>query len=507
MKVKEPKRHGKFNLTKEEYIEKITEIEMALTPVEKEDCRKNFWLFNKLVMEWPDLYEPLHKRVCDFVQDNIFKKNVLLLLPRGTFKSTVVTVSFPLWLLSRDPKMRIMIANATYPMATSFVGQMQRHLQGNDRLKRYYGDMATGSPLWREDKFLVATNKESFSQKEASVTAYGITSNFVGSHFDYAVLDDLVTRENIRSREGLEKPEQFFKDTLDLVDPDKRGHRPIIIIGTTWHYNDLYARIQDKNNPLHNEFATLRLPAHEGEWDTGKLLFPERLSWEALSKQKNKQGTAHFSAQYMLQPVSEEDAVFKSDFKYYDETDIRGLRMNKFIVVDPAISQRKSADYSALVCVGVDHRNTWYILDIWRDRVEPKRLLDQIFIWDTKWKPSKVGIETVAFQKALQYYAYEEMRSRNHYFPIAELKHATATKHERILSLQPRYETGTIIHNATLGLMGELEAELRTVTKEGIKGAHDDMIDALAGINELAHPPKNEGRRRRRNSSSRHYPA
>lgn len=471
-------------------------------PLEYVKCLESFWKFNKFAMAWKDLYDPLHERVCNFVQENIAKRNVMLLLPRGTFKSSVVTVSYPLWMLANNPKSRGLIANATYDLARRFVGQMERVLQGETEFKRIFGDMATGATVWREDQFLVSSNKEAEGSKEASVTAYGLTSNFVGSHFDYAILDDMVNRENVKSKEGLDKPKQFYRDVLDLVDPDENGHRPVIVIGTTWHYNDLYADLM-KNS----EFATLRLPAYEGEWGTGKLLFPTRLTWKALKKQKDKQGSAHFSAQYLLDPVSFEDAAFKMDFRYYEETDIKGLELYKFFTIDPAISEKTSADYSAMICIGVDKKGTWYILDIWRDRVNPKRLIDQIFYWDTKWKPVKVGVETVAFQKTLQFYIYDEMKKRHQYIPIVELKHAERTKLERILALEPRYETGMAFHNKDMGLTEELEMEMRSVTRDGIKGTHDDLVDALASLMEIAFPPKNKEQRLPKKYGSRFYPA
>ena len=246
----------------------------------------------------------------------------------------------------------------------------------------------------------------------------------------------------------------------------------------------------------------LRLPAYEGEWGTGKLLFPKKLGWETLAGNKRQQGAYHFSAQYMLDPIPTENQVFKPPFKTYEETDLRGVDLKKFITVDPAISEEKTADYSAMICVGVDRNNDWYILDIFRERVLPKQLIDQVFFWNEKWKPISVGIETVAFQKALQYFLYDEMKKRNRTVPIMELKSDRA-KDVRIRGLQPRYEMGSVFHpqRSSVPNIEYLEDELRRFDK----GQHDDCIDALASQLELAFPPKSH--EERKHVSRGGYPA
>jgi phage terminase large subunit-like protein len=246
----------------------------------------------------------------------------------------------------------------------------------------------------------------------------------------------------------------------------------------------------------------MKLPAFEGEWNTGKLLFPSRLSWKTLKKLKDQQGSYHFSAQYMLNPVPEESATFRGEFKYYDETDIRGLQLNKFITIDPAVSESKNADFSAMVCVGVDANNDWYLLDIWREQCQPSRLIDQIFFWDTKWKPISVGIETTAFQKTLRYFIYDSMKQKNHFLPLKELTHTDQSKDQRIKGLQPRYETASVFHNKYIPFMDYLEDELKRFPK----GKNDDIVDALASQLELAFPPKSHEERKNHKRGSV-YPA
>lgn len=468
-------------------LDKVKTNAQIIKQAKKSYYSSHFFEFNRdLLAPESKIYEPLHRRVCDFVTQNIEKKKILILLPRGSFKSSIITVGYSLFRIVSNPNDRILIANATYPMATQFLGQIKNHLQRNDAIKDIFGDYSTDADQWREDKIFIGGEK-AYVAKEPTVWAQGATSNVTGSHFNIAILDDLVNDTNIGTKEQIEKIKQYYKQSLDLVDPTIDGHRRVIVIGTTWHWDDLYAWIQDTPE-VFQDFAMLKLPAYEGEWGTGKLLFPTVLNWETLAGNKRQQGNAHFSAQYMLNPIPTEDQVFRPPFRTYEETDIRGIDLKKFITIDPAISEDKSADYSAMICVGVDKNNDWYILDIWRDRVLPKQLIDQIFFWNEKWKPVSVGIETVAFQKSLQYFLYDEMKRRNRTIPLIELKNTNQAKDERIRGLQPRYEMGSVFHpqQTSVRQVVEFEDELQRFPK----GAKDDMIDALASQLELAFPPK-----------------
>jgi predicted phage terminase large subunit-like protein len=490
-------------IDKDIIINKIMETEAALVAAKKEfySQSEHLYEFERDILGWPDIYEPLHRRVCDFITENINTKQLLILLPRGVFKSSLVTVGFSTYTIVTDPKTRIFIGNATYPMATQFLSQIKNQLQRNEPLKRLFGNLAESADSWREDRIYVAREK-SYEQKDPTVWAYGIGGNFVGSHFDMAILDDLVSRENISTKEQIEKVKNAYRDSLDLIDPQPNGHKRVIIIGTCWHWDDLYAWIMQDPN-LRDDFAVLRLPAYEGEFGSGKLLFPTRLSWKVLGELKRKQGSYHFASQYLLDPIPTEDQVFKGPFKTYEETDIRGIDLRRFVTLDPAISEKKDADYSAMVCVGVDKNNTWYILDVWRDKVQPKALIDQIFYWNEKWKPITFGIEVVAFQKALQYFILDEMKKRNNYVPIKELKHADTSKDERIRGLQPRYEVGSILHpqQTTIPAIEYLEDELKRFPR----AKHDDLLDALASQLELVSPPR--AREERSEVARSHYPA
>ena len=156
------------------------------------------------------------------------------------------------------------------------------------------------------------------------------------------------------------------------------------------------------------------------------------------------------------------------------------------MAVDPAISQEKYADYTAMVVVGVDQWGFIHILDITRARLNPNAIIEEIFRLVNRWHLNNVAIETVAYQKTLAYTLREQMRGKNNFFHVTELNPQNRSKDERIKGLQPLYENGKIIHNNHLPNNYFLEDELTRYPR----GKHDDVIDALSYLLDIIYPAR-----------------
>jgi hypothetical protein len=117
-------------------------------------------------------------------------------------------------------------------------------------------------------------------------------------------------------------------------------------------------------------------------------------------------------------------------------------RHNCFVTLDPAVSEGSQADQSVFTINKVDQFNNWWI-KFRSGRMSTRELIDTLFDLDEIYKPILIGVEMNAFQKILRYQIEEEMRKRNHFLPIIELKPDARSKKERIRGLQPRFEYGT----------------------------------------------------------------
>lgn len=462
--------------------------------LKKQYYKSNFYEFSRDILGWKDIYEPLHKPLCNFVTDNISKKQVLIELPRSTFKSSIVTVGYTVWRVVNDPDIRILIVNATYPMVTKFISQIQDHLKKNQKLIEIYGDLSADAEVWNENTIKLKT-EHSYQTKEATVFGYGMQGNLVSAHYDLILLDDIVIWDNVSTNDQIEKTINFYKSCIDLLDPPTPEKvRGLIMIGTPYHYADLYAWIENPDHDVHRYFAIMKKPAFTGSWEEGELIFPARLDWDRLKYLRKIEGPTHFASQYMLVPMLDEDAIFKYDFRYYTEDDLRGMELLTFITVDPAFSTSDSADQTAMVVVSVDAANNWYIRDVLAGRWNPNDFIKEVIAMDQKWKPLSIGIESVAFQKTLSVFLRDEIRRQHRNpLPIKELKPETyrttgmsVKKEYRIQSLEPRYAEGMIYHNKDLRYNIALEDQLRRFPHND----HDDIIDALAYQVEFAYSPR-----------------
>lgn len=211
--------------------------------------------------------------------------------------------------------------------------------------------------------------------------------------------------------------------------------------------------------------------------EDGTLLFPERLSREFLDNAKRTQGSYIFANQYQNEIVPEGNIPFQKPWvKYY--TSIPDKVYN-FAYIDPALSEQEGADYTALVVVSVDEDKNWYIKTANRYRINPTELVDLAFRVCKEQKIMCLGIEEVAYQKALIYMITEEMKRRGQIIPVKGINPGTdRSKEQRILGLVPRFEWGYVYLNK--GLF-DLELEMAQFPR----AKHDDLLDALASIEQV----------------------
>lgn len=135
---------------------------------------------------------------------------------------------------------------------------------------------------------------------------------------------------------------------------------------------------------------------------------------------------------------------------------------------------------------------------IHRAKMNYSEIINLMFDWYLKYQPRRIALETIATQKNIQYMLNNEQKNRGIWLPVEEIKSRTASKESRIEALAPFYEFGRIHHIKESNQLDELEYELLHFPK----GGHDDIIDALATILEIATPPSgkriNRERERRR---------
>lgn len=468
-------------------------------------CKWDLFYLAKYILNYDLMEEDVHGDLCKYVEslytahqdgwvppldktglglDDQFREgntNLLLLMPRGTFKSSVVTVGYTLQVILHDPNIRVLIDSETFSKAKAFLAEVKGHLEGNEQYRAVFKAIHGMYPdegkkkdmLWTDSQLNLACRTR--PRKEPSLSCAGIDVTKNGMHYDLIIFDDLHSETNVTNKDQLDKVKDHWRLSYSLLDPGM----PMIIIGTRWHFDDLYQLILDDHR---EEFNILVRRAIK---EDGTAFFPQRLPLTELDKIKRKQGASHFSKQYMNEPIDDETATFKrKDMIRKDWELVKDMPVNWYLSIDPSYMGQYS-DYAALVVAGMDFQSNMYVRHITRRKMTYSDIINEIFVLYHKYQPTKVILETIGAQKSIMYELTNEMKSRRMWMPIVEVPHRTKSKEERIRALAPFYEFGHIFHIKPCNQLDDLEYELLHFPS----GKHDDVVDALATVLEFASPP------------------
>lgn len=471
-------------------------------------ARYDLYFLDKHVLGYHEMTEEVHGDLCKWVESTLpshpadysppeiiegdglndsyhpGNNNMMILMPRGTFKSSVVTIGFTLQILLNEPNARILIDSETHQKAKAFLSEIKGHLEKNEMYRTYFHAIHGVYPdgvsvkrnkdlLWTNAEIVVASRSRPL--KEPSVMVSGIDKSINGMHYDYIICDDLHSEKNVTNIEQIQQVIDHWKLNYSLLDPGK----VMIIIGTRWDYNDLYQEILDKHREDYNIMIRRAIK------DDGTALFPSRLSLEELAKIKQKQGASHFSNQYMNEPISEEDAAFKrADILYKDWNLVKDIPINWYLLVDPSFEGPYS-DYAGLIVVGMDFQKQLYVRHVLRKKMNFADIIQGVFDLNTMYHPKVIGIKIVGQAKSLMYEFNNEQKRRGVWLPVRELRDNKNSKEDRIKGLAPVYNFHHAFHIKGATQIDELEYEMLHFPK----AKHDDILDAYASVLEIATAP------------------
>ena len=397
-------------------------------------------------------------------------QKVLRLSPRGSAKSTTHTINYPIREIYKDNNIRVVIASNTLEQAKGFLYEIKEHLERNELLKTTFGDLVPievkrgQSKKWTENKIIINRN---YASKDATVSTCGVGGAVLSRRCDLMIMDDILDEENTATVGQREKIKTWFlKVALPVLVPQGK----LIIIGTRWHFADLYSELI-KQAKLYD----INVVAVEKALDGDKSYWPERYTVKWLTKQKNANPDM-FNCSYQNNPTGQHGSIFKLDnMKWYEDVNIKALDI--YFIVDPAISKTDTADYSVINIIGVDNRGFIYTIEIVRDRLTEPELIDLILNKVIQYKPMKIGVESVAYQKGLKQFLDKETRERQLYVNIVELI-PDKDKIRRARVVAGWFEQGLIY------LRRDMHDAIDELTQFP-KAEHDDIVDTFSYIPEM----------------------
>lgn len=443
--------------------------------------------------------------------------NQLCLLPRDHGKSAMVAYRVAWW-ITRDPTVRILYISSTANLAEKQLGFIKSILTSKI-YQRYWPDMIHPEEgkreKWTNSEISVDhPRRKAEAIRDPTVFTGGLTTGLTGLHCDIAVLDDVVVKENAYTEEGREKVRSQYSLLASIEGADAYEW----VVGTRYHPQDLYNDMLtmsveefDANGDMVSEVKLYEIFERQVEDvgdGSGQYLWPRQQrsdgKWYGFDQRILAQKRAkyldktQFRAQYYNDPNDAESAPISRDlFQYYNRGLVQrsngqvlynGRRLNVFAAVDFAYSLRAKADFTAIVVVGVDSENNYYVLDIERFKTDKiKEYFDKILSLHQKWHFRKIRAEVTAAQ-AIIVKELKDNYIRQFGLALSIDEHRPTrhigTKEERMFAaLNPRYENLQVYHYKG-GNCEILEEELVLQNP-----AHDDVKDCLASCFEICVPP------------------
>jgi predicted phage terminase large subunit-like protein len=411
--------------------------------------------------------EPHHRIMVDAIDEAIAKReNIVILMPRGSSKTTWGNTIKLSHHISRNKDVRIGLISNTAKQSNDFSRAIRYTLEANTKQHEVFGNLKSAQK-WTDVEWLRADSRWAGS-KDVTLYSAGAGGAIISKRFDIIICDDILDEENTLTPEAREKVETWFWKTLR---PCLVPGGIIIILGTRWAEDDLYQHLIDPVEKGGKGWKNIIIPAIQVDADGNEFSYwPNYWPLDKLYDERIAMGSALFSCSYQndISGLMTGNVFLKRNYQYFStlpENRSYTIRMG----IDLASSEKERADFTAR-CITAEDNDTgdFYVLSVYRDKRETHHAE---FINDGYMAYPSMGLvicESQAFQSTL---IQEVMRDYPR-IPIEGRKSDT-DKVTRARAVAAKYEAHKVFHHSSLE-GSDFEREQLSFPK-----GHDDMIDAL----------------------------
>lgn len=392
-------------------------------------------------------------------------KRLIINIPPRYMKSIAVSVAWPAWVLGKQPSAKF--------LASSYSDKLSLKHSVDCRLvvqSRWYRRAFPGVQLVKDQneksKFVTTARGHRIA------TSTGGTATGEGG--DFLIVDDPHDPRRAESTVEREKTLEWFDQTFYSRLNDKKNG-VIVVVMQRLHEKDLSGHLLAQGGWEH-----LKVPAvAESKTiidfgsiskvrEPGDILHPAREGTAEIEKTKKALGTYGFAGQYQQEPVPAEGGMIKKPWvSRYRTPPANPIRIVQSW--DTAYKPGQLNDPS--VCTTwAETKLAYYLLDVWRDRVEYPRLKSTVKSLAEKWNPSAVLIEDKASGQSL----IQELRETTR-LPVVAIE-PEGDKLTRMSAQSAKFEAGKVIIPESAPWLPDYERELFTFPL----AEHDDQVDSTS---------------------------
>jgi predicted phage terminase large subunit-like protein len=399
------------------------------------------------------------------------KQNLMILVPPGFMKSTIVSVCAPAWIWIKRPSWRAMFASGNERVSTR--DSLKRRTLIDGRPFR-----STFSPQWTlaadsNQKTLFANTLRGFMQALSS------GQRVTGDRADDLFIDDPQDAATIQSEAERDAVARwYFEGYANRLSNMQTGHRCLIM--QRLHSLDLAGLIQERER---DDWEIVTIPQTWSEsWRTvtsfgwtdprkeeGALAFPARFPQHIVEAERVRLGRSAYAGQHQQEPFDSQGEIFRPDaIQLWPAGTPMPTFKRRILSLDTAFSIKSSADYSVMLELGEFDRGVM-IISCFRARVEYPQLKMAAVHLASAGGISAVLIEDKASGQSL----VQDLRQSTA-LPVLPVK-VDSDKVTRAHVVVPSVEAGRVFAPAGAPWLEAFLNELAAFPK----GAHDDQTDAF----------------------------
>ncbi len=486
----------------------------ALAELTERRARKDLFFLSKYVLaadrlkQGIELLDEHHEALCKDLMRMAYKRfdgmkqGYIVEWPRGTMKSTIVCVAFPIWILLNWPDARILIDSEASTKSLNFMKAIRQHIE-SPLFKEIFGEIYDPKKDWTEERLVVKRTMRGII--EPSVDIGGVEKDKTGYHYDFILFDDITGDTNSRTVEQSQKVIRHAGLYTPLLDT----HGMPVGTCTRWGFSDHGEHVEEQNKDAIKEcrqqpWVINKLSAFKGakpesmELEDIFKLEPEfkHQPREYLMQALGNLKPWGFYCQYLLYPKSPHDAPFKREWIKWIGEDCPDIPYGQapegskvYVSVDPALTQNKDSDFTAIVVAALTADFRIYILEVRRGHFDRKQILDELVDINSIYKPVAIGMESVFRMKDIFLYLKMQAQLNNFVLPLRDFKTTNQNKAARILALSPLMKMGKFYMRRKVGGMVYLEDEIIKFNPRRIMAQANDCLDACGYLTEMFDKP------------------
>jgi hypothetical protein len=406
----------------------------------------------------------------------------LIMMPRGSSKTTIAGLAVPLYkLLYQEDEFTLYVSKADRHSQ----GQLQsvrKELVNNEIIRDIFGDLKprrSEEEQWSKEKFETVTGVAMQARGKGSAIR-GVNHN--NRRPSTIIVDDPQSGDDVKSDLIREDDKKWAFAELTPARARVIGTRGKIICLATWLHKQCLAAVWSRDP----RWTSVLMGIKDSD---GEYIWPDYMDAEEERIEKASYSRAgllgDFYREYYNQEVIDDELPFKKSFIIY-EPEVPRDKMVCATFADLASSEKRTADYSAIVTVGLDTSGLVWLLEAWIERVgiQEEVKVEEYFRQSIQWQSELHGFESNAYQAVFGVLLRAEMFRRGHYFEVEPVTHKTR-KIDRIRgALRPRYAGGFVRHRIQFD---EYETQLFDFRLDD-SHEHDDGPDAAAAALVLLDP-------------------